>query len=271
MKKIVLCLFFVVWAGGLIFAQDIIVTKQSEKIEAKITDVEQDQIKYKKFSYQDGPTYTIKKSDIATIIYQNGDVETFTYVQSTSNTPVPTSSDDFAKGECSHILISSKSLFGGNTSKLNGFVIGEPITGLSDRDIENKIRAGELVFYEDRDFKDYLEKNDKEAYYKLKQGFALQVTGYVFLVTGCALSLSFSLTSMIAGDRDFSMSVALPISGVGLVFAAAVGLPMSIAGRHITNKKVPALYNSHINKGNTTSLSWNVGVTGNGVGFRLNF
>lgn len=270
MKRLIPFLL-IIFCANTIFAQDIIVTKKSEKIEAKITDVEQDRIKYKKFNYQEGPTYTIKKSEIASVIYQNGDVETFSEEEVSASTSAPTSSNDFVKGQCSHISISSKSLFGGDKAKLRGFVLGEPVAGLSDREIENKIRTGELVFYEDRDFKDYLEENDREAYYKLKQGFALQVSGYVCFVTGCAVCLSFSLTSQIANDIDFSSTIALPAAGAGLLFAAAVGLPMYFSGRSITNKKVPALYNSHINRGYTSSLSWNFGVVDNGVGLRLNF
>ena len=268
-----LVLFF----SNVLFAQDIIVTKQSQKIEAKITDVESDCIKYKKFNYQEGPTYSIKKSEIASIIYQNGDVETFLEEKVSASTSAPTASNDFVKGQCSHISVSSRSLFssrdffGKEKAKLHGFVLGEPVTGLSDREIENKIQTGELVFYEDRDFKDYLEKNDREAYYKLKQGFALQVSGFVCFVTGCAVGLSFSLTSIMADDWFFSTTVALPCAGAGLLFAAAVGVPLYFSGRNTTNNKVPALYNSHINQGYTSSLSWNFGVLGDGVGLRLNF
>ena len=271
LKKFILSFLIIFCWECHITAQDIIVTKQSRKIEAKITDVEPDCIKYKKYNYQEGPTYTIKKSEIASIIYQNGDVETFSVEELSASTSVPTSSNDFVKGQCSHISISSKSLFGGDKARLHGFVLGEPVAGLGDREIENKIRTGELVFYEDRDFKDYLEKNDREAYYKLKQGFALQVSGYVCIVTGCAVCLSFSLTSLIANDIDFSSTIALPAAGAGLLFAAAVGLPMYFSGRNTTNKKVPALYNSHINRSYTSSLSWNFGVVGNGVSLRLNF
>ena len=58
-------------------AQDIIVTKDSRRIEAKVTEVNIDNVKYKVFAHQDGPTYTLLKSDIVTILYQNGNVETF--------------------------------------------------------------------------------------------------------------------------------------------------------------------------------------------------
>jgi hypothetical protein len=59
------------------YAQDIIITTKAEKISAKVTEVDVEVIKYKMFDYQDGPTYTIKKSEIASIIYQNGQVEVF--------------------------------------------------------------------------------------------------------------------------------------------------------------------------------------------------
>lgn len=55
-------------------AQDIIVTKESKKIEAKITEVSKSEIKYKKFDYQDGPTFILSTDDIVTIIYANGEV-----------------------------------------------------------------------------------------------------------------------------------------------------------------------------------------------------
>ena len=82
------------------FAQDVIVTKDSKKIDAKVTEVNAGDIKYKRFDNPDGPTYTLSKSDIVTIVYQNGQVETFesasgtseqALTQKTEKTPVQTS------------------------------------------------------------------------------------------------------------------------------------------------------------------------------------
>ena len=55
-------------------AQDIIVKKNSERIDAKILEVGDTEIKYKQWAYQDGPTFTIKVYDIASIIYASGQV-----------------------------------------------------------------------------------------------------------------------------------------------------------------------------------------------------
>lgn len=56
-------------------AQDVIKMKDGTEIQAKISDITQDEIKYKNFDYQDGPTFTINKSDVSTITYSNGTTE----------------------------------------------------------------------------------------------------------------------------------------------------------------------------------------------------
>ena len=63
--------------GLIAYSQDIIVGTNGNKIEAKVTEVEVDVIKYKKFGDNDGPTYTMKKTEIATILYENGTVDVF--------------------------------------------------------------------------------------------------------------------------------------------------------------------------------------------------
>lgn len=58
-------------------AQDTIVKLNGDKIGAKIIDKSATEIQYKKFSYQDGPTYTESKSNIQLIKYANGSEEKF--------------------------------------------------------------------------------------------------------------------------------------------------------------------------------------------------
>ena len=67
-------------------AQDVIVMRDSRRISAIVTEVNVNDIKYKLFSNQDGPTYTLLKNDIASIRYQNGDEDTFARVSSPSRT-----------------------------------------------------------------------------------------------------------------------------------------------------------------------------------------
>jgi len=60
-----------------VFSQDIITTKRGEDIEAKVLEVDQTVVKYKKYDFQDGPTYTISKNELLIIRYQNGTKDIF--------------------------------------------------------------------------------------------------------------------------------------------------------------------------------------------------
>lgn len=75
MKKILL--FFVLCFSVSIFADDIIITKKSEKISAVILEINVDNVRFKKSDNPTGPIYTLLKSEIASILYANGSVEVF--------------------------------------------------------------------------------------------------------------------------------------------------------------------------------------------------
>ncbi|MBK9284287.1 MAG: hypothetical protein IPM51_08175 [Sphingobacteriaceae bacterium] len=77
MKKLLLltlCLVFNFYLN----AQDIIVKSDGSIIKGKITEVGEETIKYKKADNPDGPTYSVSKSNLSSINYENGDVEKFT-------------------------------------------------------------------------------------------------------------------------------------------------------------------------------------------------
>ncbi|MBQ9203762.1 MAG: hypothetical protein IJ155_05935 [Prevotella sp.] len=60
-----------------VFAQDVIVKHDGSTILSKVTEIGVTEVKYKKFSNQNGPTYSILKSDIQAINYESGEKETF--------------------------------------------------------------------------------------------------------------------------------------------------------------------------------------------------
>lgn len=76
MKKITL-LFALSFFIGKSIAQDTIVKRSSEIIVAKILEISSTEIRYKKFDFQDGPTYIEMKSKVQMIHYANGMKETF--------------------------------------------------------------------------------------------------------------------------------------------------------------------------------------------------
>jgi hypothetical protein len=65
-------------------AQDIIIKNDKIEIKAKIEELTENTIKYKKFEMLDGPSYNINKRDVFMIIYKNGSKE---YIESTPSQP----------------------------------------------------------------------------------------------------------------------------------------------------------------------------------------
>ena len=89
MKK--LLLLCVACCAATAYAQDVIVKRDGSTIISKVLEVNQTDIKYKKFSNQQGPTYTINKSDVMAINYESGDKDAFEEVaQSAVTTPTAT-------------------------------------------------------------------------------------------------------------------------------------------------------------------------------------
>ncbi|MDR0207168.1 MAG: hypothetical protein LBI45_07945 [Bacteroidales bacterium] len=77
MKKILLILVAVIIFGIIAQAQDVIVTTDGKKINSKVIEVNENDIRYKLFDNPSGPTYFLKKSEIASILYENGHVDVF--------------------------------------------------------------------------------------------------------------------------------------------------------------------------------------------------
>jgi hypothetical protein len=65
-------IYLLLCLSSISYAQDQLFKKDNTKVDVKILEINQNEIKYKLFTYQDGPTITISKKDIALIIYQNG-------------------------------------------------------------------------------------------------------------------------------------------------------------------------------------------------------
>ncbi len=73
------------------FAQDIVILKNGTSIDAKVLEVDDNSIRYKKFDNPEGPTYTEKKEAISEIRYKNGSKEIFNQEKSTSPDKNPNS------------------------------------------------------------------------------------------------------------------------------------------------------------------------------------
>ena len=112
MKKLLLLLTLSA-ITSIAFSQDNIVLKNGDEINAKISEVGESNIKYRKFNNQDGPIYTKSKDEIFYIKYSNGEKEMFT-----NNVNNKSSNNTVDK----KILISGASIFNyTNTFENDGF------------------------------------------------------------------------------------------------------------------------------------------------------
>lgn len=74
-----LCAAWAVVAAQSVLAQDIIVlnNENADELEVKVIEVSDEVVKYRKWSYLDGPLFSIPTHDIFVIRYQNGETQRF--------------------------------------------------------------------------------------------------------------------------------------------------------------------------------------------------
>ena len=87
MKHLLIALF--VMFSLQVFSQDYIILKNGDEIEAKVLEINDSKIDYKKYTNPTGPTYHLNKSEIFMIKYASGDKDIFNASQSTKPTPPP--------------------------------------------------------------------------------------------------------------------------------------------------------------------------------------
>jgi hypothetical protein len=67
------------------FSQDVVILNNGDEIEAKVLEIHENTIDYKRFSNISGPTYHLKKVEIFMIKYASGDKDLFNVKKTTSN------------------------------------------------------------------------------------------------------------------------------------------------------------------------------------------
>lgn len=78
MHRNILLAVILLFSAGVATAQDVILKKDNTTVLSKVLEITSTEIEYKKWSNQEGPTYSINRSEVTRINFQNGDVEQFT-------------------------------------------------------------------------------------------------------------------------------------------------------------------------------------------------
>ena len=277
-KKILLLLLMAgqFMAGS---AKDIIVLNNTSSIEAKILEVTPTEVKYKKLNYLDGPTFVIHKSDIRTITYGNGDVESFVQkeeknvaVDSTSNSATASANDSATATVSTSTLPPIDSVKSDSSKE-------EPSHPMLDR-IKGKYVLGDLTM-DKKEYGEFLYATCPSAYKKWQSGSKRVKSGWTLLITGltCHTISTISHFSYTKSERYHARggyytyndgARALSIATmVPATLLEATAVPLLVTG-YVSRRKSIGLYNEQCAPKNS-AFDLQLNVKGNGLGLTLNF
>ena len=89
MKRLIITLICMLSVVMSLSAQDLIVKMDNTNIEAKVTEISAEQIRYKKWTNVDGPTYVLPVVDVNYIQFVNGSKEVFNVKSEVESAPLP--------------------------------------------------------------------------------------------------------------------------------------------------------------------------------------
>ena len=244
MKRFLLSITLILITSWVI-AQDVIVKKDGSTILSKVEKVGITEIEFKKWSNQDGPIYTINRSEVLSINYQNGDIDSFCDNNSSSQGNMASASDlpVYVKGQLKHVRR--------NTLSLDDKI-------LSDNEAKKLLGT--------------------EAYENFLKGVRLKKVGDRIMLPGI-LSVIVGSCMIIVGIQE-NQDYGFLVVGVPLI---GLGLPCSIAGTIVSNSGTHMIKNvvTEYNMNNDKVVSFNFSPTimrslsqsnlGLGVTFNMNF
>lgn len=220
-------------------AQDIIVTSDAEKIEAKIVEVSKKEIKYKEFDNLDGPLFTLDLSEISTIVYANGKVVVCQQKEQSSNAE----EDSFKDDE----------------------------NGTSEQ--TNITRSGNTYYYKgeamnENSYSDFLHDNCTEAYNLFQDGSRIANAGWILFSVGVGLDVGTLIGFLITGGNSVSAATTTcSLIGLGCEIACIPTLIVGYTKKH----RSAEIYNASCANKNKSQAYWSINVSQNGVGLALNF
>jgi hypothetical protein len=249
--SIILCAAIQVWA------QDVITLNSGDEIEALVQKIGETEVAYKKWDFQDGPTFTIRKSEIFRIRYQNGTKEVF------NNLPEPKEPQP-------------------EQTNYTPVTPPPPVTPLTPLQKEfysiGNNDSEMLLFFERNGFTDYGNRF-AAACKKKNNATGWLVTGSIFTATGVALLIGRE--NAVAKAHPYELRVntnyrtlqawGFVVVGVGQLFTI-ISIPNYVKAA----KSKKAIKNDFSRHGFGTEYGYlpalNIGITQNGsIGLTLNF
>ena len=240
MKKfafLVVSLFAAVFSA---FSDDIIITTESEKIDAVIETVSETEVHYKKASNPTGPTFIINTSKIASIIYANGEVQAF------KKTDIETKTEPEQKTENN---IAGLQMYKADNNKY----VYNDIT-MNENEYVSFLQMNCPIAYEQYKLGNRRVNNAKGL---LTAGIFADIAGIIMTVLGA----DFNSKGLIAGG---SVSMA-----VGTIFEIACIPTWIVGGRQRAN--AIDTFNSTCAGKTQPQAYWSVNASQNGIGLAFHF
>jgi|GEM_PF-779885 hypothetical protein len=146
MNKLKGLLFLLMTFGVLsVSAQDVIVRRDGDELQCKILEVSKNEVRYKRWTNQEGPAFTEKKSDIFMIKYENGEKDVMAYGTPSLEVQAPSADPSMSTVAPEELTIGDptpqRSLFGKKMEKTEEFTIAEP-TPISNEYLKYKAFGG---------------------------------------------------------------------------------------------------------------------------------
>ena len=232
MKKLLLMVMLIV--AGFVSAQDVIITNDSRKIDAKIIEVSQTEVKYKEKNNPNGPTFVLNTKDINSIIYANGSVSTFNQTQTYSQQQAGSYQSNSQLNQGSFITKS------GNTYFYNGKSMSES------------------------EYLNFVQNNCFEAFQSYQQGQQLWKTGWTLFGVGMG-SVVLGAAFCWAPYSVIYSSILIGAGG-GMV----IGSVPCIAIGSVRKKNSYEIFNEQCAR-RATALEFGIQASQNGIGLAMKF
>lgn len=226
---------FIVLLGFTSYAQDIITTKKGEDIKAKVLEINIHEVKYKKVENPDSPIYTLLKSDILMIRYENGSKDIFNE-----------ESKETAKAEGNRETLSKKRI---SIVEGDHFLNGEPISG------------GEMksILFQDPEAKEIYKSSQR-----IRTGSTLFAIGSIICSTA---SIILSIDNLSRAEKVTDEELNRPL--YPLIPAVALCIPSLILRKVANRRKAEAIETYNRNQEKKVSIIPTIGAGSAGLVIRF--
>jgi hypothetical protein len=245
MKSFIILVAMLLGGVALVGAQDVITLKNGEEVKAKVQEVGLSDVKYRRYENLDGPVYTLRKTEIFMIKYENGEKDVF-------------------KDEAVAPPVAREGLASTESQKgAMGLLVGKvPKKSLNIANVKFENEYGEKLSKEE--VRSALV--DTPAAWELyKSGRQLNTAAWVFFGVGAGCVTVGG--AMMDWDKPETIGMATPVACVGLG-CCVVSIVLGVSG----NAKLKSAYNIYRSGKDGAGSSLNFGVTSSGgIGLTYRF